>query len=110
MLHELAYFTKTRTEQSSPLQQAVWRLGELETYVACLTALAEAAALPGVRSAGMRALAEFVRERQQDEVYPAPGGRVACASRRPEAARQHHDRHQPRLAAPAVGGDAAARP
>ena len=69
MLHELAYFTKTRTEQSSPLQQAVWRLGELETYVACLTALGEATAQPGVRSAGMRALAEFVRERKQDEVY-----------------------------------------
>ena len=69
MLHELAYFTKTRTEQSSPLQQAVWRLGELETYVACLTALEEAAALPGVRSAGMRALGDFVRERRQDEMY-----------------------------------------
>jgi hypothetical protein len=69
MLHELAYFTKTRTEQSSPLQQAVWRLGELETYVACLTALAEASALPGMRSAGMRALGEFVRKRQQEEVY-----------------------------------------
>ena len=69
MLHELAYFTKTRTDQSSPLQQAVWRLGELETYVACLKALAEAAAMPGMRSAGMRALGEFVRQRQQDEVY-----------------------------------------
>lgn len=69
MLHELAYFTKTRTEQSSPLQQAVWRLGELETYAACLTALAEAAALPGVRSAGLRALGDHVRERRQDEVY-----------------------------------------
>lgn len=69
MLHELAYFTKTRTEQSSPLQQAVWRLGELETYVACLTALGEAAALPGMRSAGMRALGAFVRERRQDPVY-----------------------------------------
>lgn len=69
MLHELAYFTKTRTEQSSPLQQAVWRLGELETYVACLTALGEAAALPGVRSAGLRALGDFVRERRQDQVY-----------------------------------------
>lgn len=69
MLHELAYFTKTRTEQSSPLQQAVWRLGELETYAACLTALAEAAALPGVRSAGLRALGDRVRERRQDEVY-----------------------------------------
>lgn len=69
MLHELAYFTKTRTEQSSPLQQAVWRLGELETYVACLTALGDAAALPGMRSAGMGALGAFVRERRQDPVY-----------------------------------------
>lgn len=69
MLHELAYFTKTRTEQSSPLQQAVWRLGELETYVACLTALGDAAALPGMRSAGMMALGAFVRERRQDPVY-----------------------------------------
>ena len=69
MLHELAYFTKTRTEQSSPLQQAVWRLGELETYVACLTALGEASALPGMRSTGMQALGEFVRRRRQDEVY-----------------------------------------
>lgn len=69
MLHELAYFTKTRTEQSSPLQQAVWRLGELETYVACLTALDDAAALPGMRSAGMMALGAFVRERRQDPVY-----------------------------------------
>lgn len=69
MLHELAYFTKTRTEQSSPLQQAVWRLGELETYVACLTALGDAAALPGMRSAGMGALGAFVSERRQDPVY-----------------------------------------
>lgn len=69
MLHELAYFTKTRTEQSSPLQQAVWRLGELETYVACLTALGDAAALPGMRSAGMRALGAFVSERRQAPVY-----------------------------------------
>lgn len=69
MLHELAYFTKTRTEQSSPLQQAVWRLGELETYVACLTALGDAAALPGMRSAGMMALGAFVSERRQDPVY-----------------------------------------
>jgi hypothetical protein len=69
MLHELAHFTKTRKEQSSTLQQAVWRLGELETYVACLGELGAAAAVPGTQSAGMAALGRFVAKRQSDDVY-----------------------------------------
>ena len=69
MLRELAYFTTTRKEQSAPLQQAVWRLGELETYVACLQRLADAARLPELESEGMRALLAFVRRRQADPVY-----------------------------------------
>ena len=69
MLRELAYFTATRKEQSSPLQQAVWRLGELETYVACLDRLADATAISGAGSEGMRTLARFVAERRADPVY-----------------------------------------
>ena len=69
MLRELAYFTTTRKEQSAPLQQAVWRLGELETYVACLQRLADAAQLPGLESDGLQALLAFVRRRQADPVY-----------------------------------------
>ena len=69
MLRELAFFTTTRKEQSAPLQQAVWRLGELETYVACLQRLADAARLPHLESAGLQALQAFVRRRQADPVY-----------------------------------------
>lgn len=69
MLRELAYFTTTRKEQSAPLQQAVWRLGELETYVACLQRLADATQLPNLESAGLQALLAFVRRRQADPVY-----------------------------------------
>ena len=69
MLRELAFFTTTRKEQSAPLQQAVWRLGELETYVACLQRLADAARLPDLESEGMQALLGFVRRRQADPVY-----------------------------------------
>lgn len=69
MLRELAYFTSTRKEQSAPLQQAVWRLGELETYVACLQRLADATQLPNLESAGLQALQAFVRRRQADPVY-----------------------------------------
>ena len=69
MLRELAFFTTTRKEQSAPLQQAVWRLGELETYVACLQRLADAARLPELESEGMQALLAFVRRRQADPVY-----------------------------------------
>ena len=69
MLRELAFFTTTRKEQSAPLQQAVWRLGELETYVACLQRLADAAQLPNLESDGLQALLGFVRRRQADPVY-----------------------------------------
>jgi len=85
MLRELAYYTKTRKEQSSTLQQAVWRLGELETYVVCLQSLADAvtsvadanadppggaaAAPPQSLSAGLQSLARFVAERQADPIY-----------------------------------------
>lgn len=69
MLRELAYFRTTRKEQSAPLQQAVWRLGELETYVSCLQRLADAAVLPDLKSAGMQALLAFVRQRREDPVY-----------------------------------------
>ena len=69
MLRELAFFTTTRKEQSAPLQQAVWRLGELETYVACLQRLADAAELPELESDGLQALLAFVRRRQADPVY-----------------------------------------
>ena len=69
MLRELAYFRTTRKEQSAPLQQAVWRLGELETYVSCLQRLADAAALPDLKSPGMQALLAFVRQRREDPVY-----------------------------------------
>ena len=87
MLHELAYYTKTRKEQSSNLQQAVWRLGELETYVACLQRLADAVAAATQThdedddvdtdrkrdgrplSAGLETLARFVAERQSDPIY-----------------------------------------
>ena len=69
MLRELAFFTTTRKEQSAPLQQAVWRLGELETYVACLQRLADAAQLPELESEGIRTLLAFVRRRQADPVY-----------------------------------------
>ena len=69
MLRELAYFRTTRKEQSAPLQQAVWRLGELETYVSCLQRLADAAALPGLQSEGMQALLAFVERRRADPVY-----------------------------------------
>ena len=69
MLRELAYFRTTRKEQSAPLQQAVWRLGELETYVSCLQRLADAAALPDLQSPGMQALLAFVRRRREDPVY-----------------------------------------
>ena len=69
LLRELAFFTTTRKEQSAPLQQAVWRLGELETYVACLQRLADAAQLPNLTSAGLKALLAFVRRRQADPVY-----------------------------------------
>ena len=69
MLRELAYFRTTRKEQSAPLQQAVWRLGELETYVSCLQRLADAAALPDLKSPGMQALLAFVSRRREDPVY-----------------------------------------
>ena len=69
MLRELAFFTTTRKEQSAPLQQAVWRLGELETYVACLQRLADATQLPNLQSDGLQALLAFVRRRQADPVY-----------------------------------------
>ena len=69
MLRDLAYFRTTRKEQSAPLQQAVWRLGELETYVSCLQRLADAATLPDLKSDGMQALLAFVRRRREDPVY-----------------------------------------
>lgn len=69
MLRELAFFTTTRKEQSAPLQQAVWRLGELETYVACLQRLADATQLPNLESDGLQALLGFVRRRSADPVY-----------------------------------------
>ena len=69
MLRELAYFRTTRKEQSAPLQQAVWRLGELETYVSCLQRLADAAALSDLKSQGMQALLAFVERRRADPVY-----------------------------------------
>ena len=69
MLRELAYFRTTRKEQSAPLQQAVWRLGELETYVSCLQRLADAAVLPDLKSKGMQALLAFVQRRRADPVY-----------------------------------------
>lgn len=69
LLRELAFFTTTRKEQSAPLQQAVWRLGELETYVACLQRLGDATQLPNLESDGLQALQGFVRRRRADPVY-----------------------------------------
>ena len=107
MLRELAYFRTTRKEQSAPLQQAVWRLGELETYVSCLQRLADAAALSDLKSQGMQALLAFVERRARGPGIPAPGKGTARAARRPQAARQRQHRHQPGRPVAARRGDAA---
>ncbi len=39
---ELSSFTRARREATSPLQQTIWRLGELELLVECVERLAEA--------------------------------------------------------------------
>ncbi len=65
---ELAYFTETRKAESSALRQMLWRLGELELYVECITSLSRL--LSGrVRSAGLRALARLVEERREDPLF-----------------------------------------
>ncbi len=41
-ISEIALFADTRRDSRSPLQEAIWRLGELELYVECLDTLHEA--------------------------------------------------------------------
>lgn len=65
---ELVYFAETRKGESSALRQMLWRLGELELYVECITSLSRL--LSGrVRSAGLRALARLVEERREDPLF-----------------------------------------
>ncbi len=40
-IEEIALFSDTRKDSRSPLQEAIWRLGELELYVSCIETLAE---------------------------------------------------------------------
>jgi len=65
---ELAYFSESRRGESSALRQMLWRLGELELYVECITSLS--GLLSGrVRSVGLRALARLVEERREDPLF-----------------------------------------
>ena len=63
-INQLAYFTETRKGQTSPLREALWRLGELELFVECIAELSKL--LSGrVRSKGLRALVRFVEEQRE---------------------------------------------
>ena len=67
-ISQLAYFTETRKGQTTPLRQALWRLGELELYVECVTDLSRL--LSGrVRSDGLRALVRFVEEKRESQIF-----------------------------------------
>ncbi len=39
-IEEISLFAETRKDSRSPLQEAIWRLGELELYVDCIETLA----------------------------------------------------------------------
>lgn len=61
---EIMMFADSRKDSKSTLQEAIWRLGELELYVECMRALFEALDGAGadVRSTGLTRLLEFLRE------------------------------------------------
>ncbi|WP_455381775.1 MutS-related protein [Salinispira pacifica] len=61
-IEEIALFADTRKDSRSPLQEAIWRLGELELYVSCIETLAEGFNREGqqISSQGLKLLAEYL--------------------------------------------------
>lgn len=66
-LHAPSY----RTTQESAFYQTLWRLAELETYLACVQALGDAleTAAGDLRAAGLRALRAHLAERRADPAF-----------------------------------------
>ncbi len=61
---EIIMFADSRKDSKSALQEAIWRLGELELYVECVDSLFGALDLagPSIRSEGLKMLRAHLRE------------------------------------------------
>ncbi len=70
-IRELTVFNRTAREADSPVLHAIWRLGELDLFVECVTEMSTVLDRNGasVRSAGLRGLRDLLRDTTANDAF-----------------------------------------